>query len=570
MSTPRTSALADSLRLTPQDIASSDRIFDLKLSKDVSRAAYCVGPCYRPGDRYTSALWIAETHREDSAKKITSGTAHDHSPSFHPHSSDIFFLSDRHSLGGATHIYSLPLDATLRSEPKAITSLDESVTITSYSISPDGNYVAFVSRNAPKNSGPKAAVEVWREKTNCGSLHLLHLDSSRSYQTLVSVDTHVDSFTWGADSASIIYRLSSHADAEGSTGVITEGIISIKTGDIHDIREYAYRPGSLLWRQCGDLVFIQNATPSRRFSSHSIWGRTFNEPRPVRLAYGDTEDAAEIIDLGDESKYAVEVATSLDTRLDVCDLRHSRFTAFETADNAVAEWDMKHVGNNTYVFVAVRSSGVTGQPTNIWSGVAEDGKKGYLSKKLSSHHTWFSPLKAPVSEPFHWKSSDGQTLQGVISHPKGSNVKDLPAVVVPHGGPYRRDTLDLRFNFWAWRPFLASRGYLVLSPNYRGSLGRGDSFAAAANGGVGDLDWEDVRTMIDEAISRGLVDPRKLGIAGYSQRGFLTAWGCTRPNNLFKVGVVGAGVSDWGFLAVSSDMPDVEVSSLNKVYFIIP
>lgn len=76
--------------------------------------------------------------------------------------------------------------------------------------------------------------------------------------------------------------------------------------------------------------------------------------------------------------------------------------------------------------------------------------------------------------------------------------------------------------------------------------------------------------MIDEAISRGLVDPRKLGIAGYSQRGFLTAWGCTRPNNLFKVGVVGAGVSDWGFLAVSSDMPDVEVSSLNKVYFIIP
>ncbi|RDB17003.1 putative peptidase YuxL [Hypsizygus marmoreus] len=118
--------------------------------------------------------------------------------------------------------------------------------------------------------------------------------------------------------------------------------------------------------------------------------------------------------------------------------------------------------------------------------------------------------------------------------------------------------LELVFEYWWWRPFLASHGYLVLSPNYHGSLGRGDAFAKASDGGRGTSDWSDVETMIDEGISQGIVDPDRIGIAGYSNGGFLAAWGCTRPDNRFKVGIIGAGISDWGFLAASSDMPDME------------
>lgn len=81
----------------------------------------------------------------------------------------------------------------------------------------------------------------------------------------------------------------------------------------------------------------------------------------------------------------------------------------------------------------------------------------------------------------------------------------------------------------------------------------------AASGGVGGIEWLDIETMIDEAVLQGMVDPDRIGIAGYSQGGFLAALGCTRPNNKFKVGVVGAGVTDWGILAATSDMPDYEV-----------
>jgi dipeptidyl aminopeptidase/acylaminoacyl peptidase len=68
--------------------------------------------------------------------------------------------------------------------------------------------------------------------------------------------------------------------------------------------------------------------------------------------------------------------------------------------------------------------------------------------------------------------------------------------------------------------------------------------------------------MINEAISRGIADPHRLGIVGDSQGGFLAAWGVTRPNNRFKACVISAGPTEWGSLAMSSDFPELEVSPL--------
>lgn len=67
--------------------------------------------------------------------------------------------------------------------------------------------------------------------------------------------------------------------------------------------------------------------------------------------------------------------------------------------------------------------------------------------------------------------------------------------------------------------------------------------------------------MLDHSIATGLTDPDRVAIAGYSQGGFLTAWGITRPNNTFKAAVNGGGISDWGMLAAFSALPDVEVNA---------
>ena len=93
----------------------------------------------------------------------------------------------------------------------------------------------------------------------------------------------------------------------------------------------------------------------------------------------------------------------------------------------------------------------------------------------------------------------------------------------------------------------------------------------AAQGGVGTVDWDDIGAMIEAAVSQGIAGPNSsVGIGGWSQGGFETAWGCTRPGNRFKAGVMGAGVCDWGFMAAQSDIPDGEVTHIlflvNKLF----
>lgn len=67
--------------------------------------------------------------------------------------------------------------------------------------------------------------------------------------------------------------------------------------------------------------------------------------------------------------------------------------------------------------------------------------------------------------------------------------------------------------------------------------------------------------MLDHSVAVGLTDRDRVGITGYSQGGFLTAWGITRPNSTFKAAVNGGGVSDWGMLSATSALPDIEVNA---------
>ncbi|KAJ7490594.1 Alpha/Beta hydrolase protein [Mycena latifolia] len=267
-------------------------------------------------------------------------------------------------------------------------------------------------------------------------------------------------------------------------------------------------------------------------SAPALWAcAAVSRGTPTRLAFGDTDDAAGIVGINiGGAKVAMEISCGLETRIDISGAEP--FTAFETSGDAFSCWDLKRVGS-TYIFAAARSSGVTREAENIWCGSTEGGAKRILSTKLSSHHGWMLAKEMPQCAPFYWTSQDRTALQGIMAHPRGREPKHLPTVVVPHGGPYGRDVLHMR-------------------------ISRGTDFARAANGGTGTLDYADVESMLTEAIQRGYADREKVAIAGYSQGGFLAAWGCTRPNAICKVGVVGAGPTDLGSLIICSDVPDAQ------------
>ena len=111
--------------------------------------------------------------------------------------------------------------------------------------------------------------------------------------------------------------------------------------------------------------------------------------------------------------------------------------------------------------------------------------------------------------------------------------------------------------------YLLSSGYAVMYPNYRGGSSRGDEFASYARGGMGTVDYDDVITLTQHCIEKGLADKSRLIIAGWSQGGFLSYLAAVRNGThglgwKFKGAICGAGVSDWDAMSMTSDVPGVE------------
>lgn len=163
--------------LTPEEMAAVDVITGLTLSKDGVWLAYCFEPVYRPGDHKTSAIWLAEPASENSAKQLTSGLFRDFNPAFHPTSSDILFLSDRHKPGGKSQIYQLKCSSPYGGDPIPLTPLANKKGVSSFAISPHGKYIAFVSADEPADKKDATGdAEVWNEKKDLGRLRIIDED----------------------------------------------------------------------------------------------------------------------------------------------------------------------------------------------------------------------------------------------------------------------------------------------------------------------------------------------------------------------------------------------------------
>jgi dipeptidyl aminopeptidase/acylaminoacyl peptidase len=157
-------------------------------------------------------------------------------------------------------------------------------------------------------------------------------------------------------------------------------------------------------------------------------------------------------------------------------------------------------------------------------------------------------LVAPKQVIFH--SEDGITLHGQLFLPRNASGK-VPGLVFMHGGPIRQMMLGFHYmdyyhNAYAENQFLASRGYAVLSVNYRLGIMYGRAFREAPNTiWRGAAEYEDVVAAGKYLRSLPEVDGEKIGLWGGSYGGFLTAMGLARNSDIFKAGVDFHGVHDW-------------------------
>ncbi|TPG08729.1 S9 family peptidase [Rhodanobacter glycinis] len=184
----------------------------------------------------------------------------------------------------------------------------------------------------------------------------------------------------------------------------------------------------------------------------------------------------------------------------------------------------------------------------------------YKVIKLFATAPWIDPAKMAERRPLHFKTSDGIELEAILTIPNGTNLANLPMILLPHGGPIGiRDNWDYDHD----AQFLASRGYLVLQVNYRGSSGRGEDFQEAGYLKWGTRIQQDLIDGVKWAIAENYADPKRVCVYGGSFGGYSAMMTTIRAPGMFKCAVGYAGVYD---LAMMYKKGDIKTSKSGRSY----
>ncbi|GGZ41450.1 alpha/beta hydrolase family protein [Asticcacaulis endophyticus] len=198
--------------------------------------------------------------------------------------------------------------------------------------------------------------------------------------------------------------------------------------------------------------------------------------------------------------------------------------------------------------------------------------KGGKLALLGKQRPWIDPKTLGKAEYITFKARDGLEIPAFVTYPpewtpaKGP----VPLVVMPHGGPWARD--DLGWDGAGWTQFLATRGIAVVQPQYRGSDGWGYKLWTA-----GDKEWgQKMQDDKDDAaaylVSKGVADPKRMAIFGYSYGGFAAIAASVRPNSPYKCAIAGAGVASldrignlWGDNHLQRDVQGWTVTGMDPM-----
>lgn len=146
---------------------------------------------------------------------------------------------------------------------------------------------------------------------------------------------------------------------------------------------------------------------------------------------------------------------------------------------------------------------------------------------------------APV-RTVRYTARDGLPIEAVLTLPAGREPRGLPLLVMPHGGPSARD--DESFDWWT--QYLAHLGYAVMQPNYRGSSGYGEAFAARGEGQWGLAMQDDLVDALEYLAAEGIADPARACIIGASYGGYAALRAAQRDGARWRCSISFAGVSD--------------------------
>ncbi|MDH5822667.1 S9 family peptidase [Luteimonas sp. RD2P54] len=228
------------------------------------------------------------------------------------------------------------------------------------------------------------------------------------------------------------------------------------------------------------------------------------------------------------------------------DAQTGAWREFADAQAAAPEFDLAPDGRIAFVGMG------DARPGDVWL------LDGTARQALSDHNPQVAGWARGQLRELSWRSSrDGRQIHGVLVLPPGWRAGDgpLPTLVQIHGGPAWAWWSGWLGSWHEWAQLLAAHGYAVLLPNPRGSEGQGPEFARLARADWGGGDFQDVLDGLDLVVGEGIADPERVAIGGWSYGGYLAAWAVAHSGR-FRTAIVGAGVTDIGAMALTTDTPD--------------
>jgi dipeptidyl aminopeptidase/acylaminoacyl peptidase len=493
---------------------------DLQLSQDGRHLALTVTPPAKENTR-NSDIWVYDTGSRRLVQ-FTSSEKADYHARWYPDGGRLAFLSGRSE---KTQIYVISLEGG-----EALALTDSKTPVQAFEWSPDGKRIVFMAREPKTEEQEKKEKEkddAWVVDAEDIPARLWLFDvASKDVSQLTEGEWRISSFCWTPDGERLVVA----ATDQNRPTQLTDRLYSLRVND-------------------GALKEI--AGPARPFGNVQV------SPDGKSLAYvGTRQDGPTAPDLylmPLEGGEAVNLTrSSLDRSVSGFRWKKDGTLALQAAKGfATSLYDLDLEGHIEELksfgdvcpsgsfasgpgFLAFVGQNATQMP-ELW---VSDGQKA--AEKISSFNKDWDAVTLVEPEIFTYSSFDGMEIEAALLRPsnyvKGTRI---PLIVLVHGGPAGRWS----YRFDAWGQLLVQRGYAVLYPNIRGSVGYGFDFVAANRKDWGGGDFEDVMAGVDVMVAKGVADPEHLGIGGWSYGGYMAAWAVTQTDR-FEVSVSGAPMTD--------------------------
>ncbi|WP_044339331.1 S9 family peptidase [Rossellomorea aquimaris] len=541
--------------LTIEELLSFPTLSDIHISDDGKNAAFVKRTADWEENTYRNDIWLYEKNK-GGCYALTTSDIEGSSPLWSPDSRQVAYLRSVGDGGEKKNqIFVESLDSY-----SSFQMTDEKEGISQFKWDPSGKGFYYVAPSKEPEEIKKRK-EIYGNYHHIGKEYQNHslyyieindsssecqekIESSITYQLTDDKDFHISEFDISSDGEKVVFMATPSPDGEDDQNKDLY-ILDKKSRKLHKVSGNKLLGGSVCFSpHCTKIVYTASTREKAHYKTHirdhtleiyDLISGEHNQPltdfdstvMPIRWTAKGI-----LLKWQDKTNYLIGLLSE-DGKLSMVS---------ETKDCFIQDVSITEDGEHL-----AYSKATTNETFEIY----------FDDKRITNENCMFKGKLKSNREVISWESSDNLEIEGVLSTPADFDPhKRYPLLLLIHGGPG-----------WASFPIhsgcfndkypveqFIEKGFIVLEPNYRGSSGYGNDFLVANYRNLGIVDYKDVISGVDALVERGMADKDCVGVMGWSQGGFISAF-CSIYSDRFKAASVGGGITNWRNHYVNTDIP---------------